>query len=95
MAAGSPALPSFRQGQAFQPPCTPGLSLRPLAVISARACRWRFSFGIGACPWSCGFDTEALLSARDSILSPPPGAPLLQSPHSWEDSWEVSVFPGR
>lgn len=27
-----------------------------------------FSSGRGACPWSCGFDTEALLSAKDSIL---------------------------
>lgn len=31
------------------------------------ACWERFSSGCGACPWSCGFDTEALLSAKDSI----------------------------
>lgn len=31
--------------------------------------RWeRFSSGCGACPWSCGFDTEALFSAKDSVL---------------------------
>lgn len=33
-----------------------------------RACWERFSSGCGACPWSCGFDTEALLSAKDSVL---------------------------
>lgn len=32
------------------------------------ACWERFSSGCCACPWPCGFDTEALLSAKDSIL---------------------------
>lgn len=33
------------------------------------ACWWRFSCGIGACPWSCGFDTGALLSAKTVYYS--------------------------
>lgn len=39
-----------------------------LSVSLFCACWWRFSSACCACSWSCGFDTEALLSEKDSIL---------------------------
>lgn len=54
------------------------------------ACRWRFSCGIGACPWSCGFDTGALLSAKTVYYTP--GCSGCSSPSflkGFSVSWEM------
>lgn len=67
-------------------------------LVSVCVCvcvRLRAHTFVRVCPWSCGFDTGALLSARETVGYRSPALSLLRPSRLRLHSWKVSELPGR